>query len=221
MLFRRRSFDQAIAKDDFAWRNRNIASNLERFGAHWLFTDRDAVPIFPEIESAAHKVHAAILKCLPDDLGIGERKILGRDSVERLTREKRHHVLMVLGDAGDTGCCLMPPLLGKQKALGEEIEGPASPFLSSKPLILRMRFLRMLFDAQEAIGALPRAQAVWQEPCPGRRRVARKLHLLVRGHQKVPGPIRVGLAQRERRQSSGQARDGRVKPLVEPGKGCF
>ncbi len=133
-------FDQAIAKDDFAGRDRNIASNLERFGAHWLFTGREAVPIFPEIESAAHEVYAAILKCLRDDLGIGERKILGRDSVERLTREKRHHVLMVLGDAGHTGCYLMPPLLGKQKALGEEIEGPAPPFLSAKPRVLGQRF---------------------------------------------------------------------------------
>ena len=58
------------------------------------------LPVVPEIERAANEIHAALLEGLRDHLGIGERKILGRDRVQHLARQKRHDVFMVLADAG-------------------------------------------------------------------------------------------------------------------------
>jgi hypothetical protein len=43
-------FNQAIPKDDLAGRDRDIAPNLERFGADWLSARCLPLTVFPEIE---------------------------------------------------------------------------------------------------------------------------------------------------------------------------
>jgi hypothetical protein len=59
-------FDQAIAKDNLSGRDRDVASNLERFGADWLSARRQPMTVFPEIKRAANEIDAAQLLGLCD-----------------------------------------------------------------------------------------------------------------------------------------------------------
>ena len=117
-------------------RGGHVAANLKIFGAFGLLSGMQALRIFNPILPAAYKVHAALTHRLLQDIRVGEDKIGGRDHIQHLAGREFHHVLVLFGDALNTGGGVVPPLLVQQKRLVDEVERPVLPSLAAEPSVL-------------------------------------------------------------------------------------
>ena len=203
-------FDEAVAKDHLARRDREIFAGLERLGADGLAAARRAPQILQKILESAQEIGPALLQRALLRLRIGEQKIRRRIHIEKLPRNEVDDIFVLLGDAADVGGRAVPPLLIEQEGLVNKVIGPPPPLLAQKPLVLRQGL-----DARRRLLALERgARGVSAKP----RRLAPclfgELHLLAGRSGEMHGPIPIGAGERGGRKTAGEMREIGVQSAI-------
>ncbi len=204
-------FHQPVAIDNLALCHRHVAADLKGFRADRLAAADQPLPVLRQVLQAAHQVHAAFFGRLPHQFRIGRQKIRRRQHVEDLARRKLHLVFVLPGDAGHAGHGVVPPLLIEQKALVDDIIGPALPGLAGKAPVLRQRF-----DARWRRLAAGQAGArIPRQAQPFLDRLLRQLRLLAWRIGKMERPVGKGFRQCRRRQAGCHACDGGMHGPVD------
>ena len=111
-------FDQAIAKDHVAGRDRHVAADLE-------LRRRPPGRLPPSARSqSSTQLSAPRSRFVPpcaqravENLRIGLDEVGRRNHVQELARAERDHLLVLAGDAANAGRRVVPPLLRQQERL--------------------------------------------------------------------------------------------------------
>ncbi len=210
-------FDQAVAQDDLARRDGDIAANHEVPGAGRGRIAQDTFQIFQCVEGAAYEVGTALIERAAQHHRIAQELVARREGIEQLARGERHHVFVVPVHAPHAMRCRIPPLLGQQKGLVPYVERPHAPFLCAETAIMCRR--------QHAAACLQGVgrQAVVQVAGELGRLVQRQLHqlqALAGGQRQVPRPVQQCKQQRHTRQRERGARDRGVQRNIDLLDGC-
>ena len=203
-------FHQAVAKYHLAGRHGDSVPDCRigrLFGADVTSRLRH---VFREVGQATEEVAARFAHGTSQDERIGQEKIRGRDDVQQLAVDKRHHALVRGGDAANAGRRVMQPLLPRQKALVIRIEGPLLP-----GRVVEASVSGQWINARRCLAALPRAL---REIVGVPQRLAPRFPdqpVLRSGRwEKMGKPIKICLPKRGRRQPQRHLRYGGMKRSV-------
>ena len=94
-----------------------LAANPKRLRSDGLLAFGNAPLVFPKIHGSTDKVLSTFLNGGLEHVRVGEQEIRRRNHIERLARDKRDDIFMMVGDALHAGRRMVPPLLREQEAL--------------------------------------------------------------------------------------------------------
>ena len=202
--------DQTIAINHLARGLGHVAADDESVGPNGPFAGDGALGVLHVVLKTFDQVEPAGGDGAQQDLGIGQRKIRRRAHVEDLPRGELDHVLMVLGNAAQSGRGVVPPLLLQQKALIDEVERKLAPSFIREAMVLRQRIDTVLRPSSRH-GVLLQIIA---EPHRLAHRLVDELNAFAGRVSKMRRPIQICLRQCCRRDACGEARRGGMQGAV-------
>ncbi len=120
-------FDQVIAVDDLAWRDRHVSSDLERLRTRGRLAGEHAVEVVQPVGRAANQVEAGLLHRFVEDQGVQPRGVARRIDIKERPHHEGDFGLGVTLEARDVACGLAPPGLRRKLALDQDVEWPMRP----------------------------------------------------------------------------------------------
>ena len=130
-------FDEAVAIHDLARGHAEVTADLERLGAGGLFAAGKALEVVEKVLRAAHEVHACLLDGALQDLRIRRDEVRWREHIEPLAGRELDDVFVLPGNPPHPRRGVVPPLLGEQEALMDQVVRPGMPRLAVETMVLR------------------------------------------------------------------------------------
>ena len=134
-------FDQVVAENHFAWRDRHITAHYELFTLNiQVFTGHGGFHVGHEVGPAAYQILAAFLQGSLEYFGVGQRRVRRREHIENLPGYERDDSFVLFVDTSVTGRRVVPPLLSEQERLINQIVRPLFPTFVIETMVLGQGF---------------------------------------------------------------------------------
>ncbi len=151
---------------DLSGCDRDRFTHPERARRAVRFAPHGPTQIFREIEIAAHKVHSARRARARESGRIRRQKVRRRRHVEDLSSGEGHGVLVLLGDAANSGGGSLPPAFDREESVGIDVEWKGSPFLGAEAIVMRQGAAARIGGSMRATnGKLPVLHGGEHRPC--------------------------------------------------------